>query len=238
MTPRRRKVEHLGPWFRRRQWSAFNLALLIAVSVWLVGFLLPGNRAALSMIFVLPTALMAVTFGTKGGIGAGLAAIVLLATWGLAGGGAALRRMASGDRDADPRYRSRRSGRRSSRSKSSESAKPTRPDADLSSPPSGAGKRSRSTTDWSRTRPPPNGRSRRETRCERSRSLKRPSKAANGWSPHSLTTTRTSEGSPTHRAEHRFNNGRRPPGRGDKVGPSLGRCLFRPRTIEARLLAA
>ena len=90
MTPRRRKVEHIGPWFRRRHWSALNLALLIAVSVWLVGFLLPGDRAALAVIFALPTALMAVTFGTKGGIGAGLVAIVLLATWGLAGGGAAL----------------------------------------------------------------------------------------------------------------------------------------------------
>ncbi len=71
-------------------WSAFNLALLIAVSVWLVGFVLPGDRVALSVIFALPTALMAVTFGTRGGIGAGLVAILLLATWGLVGGGATL----------------------------------------------------------------------------------------------------------------------------------------------------
>ena len=115
MTPRRRKVEHIGPWFRRRHWSALNLALLIAVSVWLVGFLLPGDRSALAGDLRPPYRAYGRDVRDQGWYrrrSSGHRAAGHLGSWRWWRGA---ERMASGDRDADPRCRSRRSGRRSRR---------------------------------------------------------------------------------------------------------------------------
>jgi hypothetical protein len=81
MTLRRHGVGQLRPWFRRRR----RVALCVAAAFWAVigavGLLAPGDRIALFAVLALPTALLAVSFGTKGGIAAGMAAAVLCAGW-------------------------------------------------------------------------------------------------------------------------------------------------------------
>jgi len=66
---------------------AVAVAVVTAGAVWVTGLALPGDRAALAAIFGLPVALVAVTFGTKGGLTAGLGGLVLVAIWaGMPGG--------------------------------------------------------------------------------------------------------------------------------------------------------
>jgi hypothetical protein len=75
-----------GPWFRTRPRSAVAVASTLAVAVWGLGMTLPWDRAALAVLFALPIALLAVTFGWKGGATAGLGAMALIVAWGVPAG--------------------------------------------------------------------------------------------------------------------------------------------------------
>jgi hypothetical protein len=77
----------LGPWFRHRRRLATVVAIVLAGAICGAGLALPGDRVTLSALFGLPIALVAVTFGTRGGVAAGLIGLVLFATWILWGGG-------------------------------------------------------------------------------------------------------------------------------------------------------
>lgn len=70
-----------GPWFRRRP----RIALAVIVSLYVVVLsarLMTGSPAdAYSMLYVLPVALAATTFGRRGGVAAGLVAVALIGTW-------------------------------------------------------------------------------------------------------------------------------------------------------------
>jgi glucose-6-phosphate-specific signal transduction histidine kinase len=75
-----------GPWFRRRPRLAVDVSALLALATWGLGLALPEGRPALAVLFALPIALLAVTFGYKGGVVAGLGAMVSILAWGLAAG--------------------------------------------------------------------------------------------------------------------------------------------------------
>jgi hypothetical protein len=74
------------PWFRTRPRAAVSVASTLAVSIWGLGLALPWDRAALAVLFVLPIALLAVTFGCRGGTTAGFGAMALIVAWGVPAG--------------------------------------------------------------------------------------------------------------------------------------------------------
>ena len=75
-----------GPWFRERRRLAALVAGLLFAAGWIVGLVWAGERDAATAFFVLPVALLAVTFGRRGGIGAGAAAAAAVVLWGAASG--------------------------------------------------------------------------------------------------------------------------------------------------------
>jgi glucose-6-phosphate-specific signal transduction histidine kinase len=74
-------VGQLGPWFRHRRRLAIWVGAGFGAAIGAMGLLAPGDRTALFAVLALPTALLAVTFGTKGGIAAGVAAAVVCGGW-------------------------------------------------------------------------------------------------------------------------------------------------------------
>jgi glucose-6-phosphate-specific signal transduction histidine kinase len=76
-------VRQFGPWFQRRPRSAVAVASMLALAVWGLGLALPGDRAALAVLFALPIALLAVAFGCTGGAIAGVGAMALIVAWGV-----------------------------------------------------------------------------------------------------------------------------------------------------------
>jgi hypothetical protein len=73
----------LAPWFRDRPaWAAVVAGAMIAAGGAL-GAAMPHQRALVVVLLALPVALLAVTFGRAGGIGAGLVGIALAGTWSL-----------------------------------------------------------------------------------------------------------------------------------------------------------
>lgn len=75
---RRSAVE---PWFQQRPRVALAVAGGLFAAVLLVRLLVGTPTQALSMLYVLPVALMAVVFGTRGGVLAGLVGIGLTWVW-------------------------------------------------------------------------------------------------------------------------------------------------------------
>ena len=73
----------IAPWFRDRPAWAATVAGAMVVAGGAVGAARPDQRALAVVLLALPVALMAVTFGQTGGVGAGLVGIALAATWSL-----------------------------------------------------------------------------------------------------------------------------------------------------------
>jgi glucose-6-phosphate-specific signal transduction histidine kinase len=79
-------VGPFGPWFRKRPRLAVVVASMLAVAVWGLGSALPRDRPQLAVLLALPIALLAVTFGGKGGVLAGVGATVLILAWAVPAG--------------------------------------------------------------------------------------------------------------------------------------------------------
>lgn len=71
-----------GPWFRERRLLAAIVSGLLFATGWIVGLTWAGERDAATALFVLPVALLAVTFGRRGGFGAGIGAAAAVLLWG------------------------------------------------------------------------------------------------------------------------------------------------------------
>jgi K+-sensing histidine kinase KdpD len=69
------------PWFQRRPWLVVLVASLLFVLIFAVRLLSGDSRDAISMLFVLPVALLAMTGGLRAGAVGGVIAVALVATW-------------------------------------------------------------------------------------------------------------------------------------------------------------
>jgi hypothetical protein len=69
------------PWFRQRPVVALGVAGVLYVLVFLLRVLAGGPDDAYSLLFVLPVALVAVTYGMRAGLAAGFAGVALTAVW-------------------------------------------------------------------------------------------------------------------------------------------------------------
>jgi hypothetical protein len=70
-----------GPWFRRRPVLAVAVAALLFGAVFVVRLAVDGTTDAITLLFVLPIALLAMAFGARGGWAAGAVGVGLLAVW-------------------------------------------------------------------------------------------------------------------------------------------------------------
>jgi hypothetical protein len=75
-----------GPWFRARPRTALAVAGLLFTVVLAVRFSVEDPVEAISMLYVLPVALVALAFGSRAGLAAGLLALGLVAFWVVAVG--------------------------------------------------------------------------------------------------------------------------------------------------------
>lgn len=83
---RRLWVRPTGPWFQERHQLAVLVAALLYAAGWIVGLVWAGERGSATAFFALPVALLAVTFGRRGGMGAGITAAAAVLLWGAASG--------------------------------------------------------------------------------------------------------------------------------------------------------
>jgi len=83
MTPLRLlvPVDGHGPWFRARPRTALAVAALLFTAVLAVRFSVEDPVEAISMLYVLPVALVALAFGRRAGLAAGFLALGLVAFW-------------------------------------------------------------------------------------------------------------------------------------------------------------
>lgn len=70
-----------GPWFWLRPVLAIGVSGALFAGIMVLRWTVGGVEDAISMLYVLPVALLALTFGLWAGIGAGLLAVSLLALW-------------------------------------------------------------------------------------------------------------------------------------------------------------
>ena len=71
------------PWFDRRPRRAIAIASALFLAVFLLRISVGDERDAIAMLYVLPIALIAISFGQRAGVIAGGVAVGLLATWTL-----------------------------------------------------------------------------------------------------------------------------------------------------------
>jgi hypothetical protein len=69
------------PWFRRHPVVALAVAAVLYAAILSLRLLVGGPVDAFSMLYALPVALVAITFGLRSGIVAGLAAVALMVLW-------------------------------------------------------------------------------------------------------------------------------------------------------------
>ncbi|MFG1813502.1 hypothetical protein ACGFIF_07050 [Kribbella sp. NPDC049174] len=69
------------PWFRQRPIIALGVAVVLYASVLSLRLLAGGAVDAYSLLYVFPVALVAVTFGLRAGLAAGLVAVGLTLVW-------------------------------------------------------------------------------------------------------------------------------------------------------------
>jgi hypothetical protein len=74
-------ADERGPWFRSRPRAALAVAALLFTLVLAVRFSVEDPVEAISMLYVLPVALVALAFGRRAGLAAGLMALGLVAFW-------------------------------------------------------------------------------------------------------------------------------------------------------------
>ena len=77
----RRHSESQLPWFRNRARWAIAVATSLFVAVFAARLLIGDAEDAVSLLYALPVALLAVAFGRAAGIAAGLLAVVLVLAW-------------------------------------------------------------------------------------------------------------------------------------------------------------
>jgi len=70
-----------GPWFWLRPELAIVVAAVLFTVVAILQWAVAGPEDAISLLFVLPVALLALSFGFRVGLSAGLFGVVLLAVW-------------------------------------------------------------------------------------------------------------------------------------------------------------
>lgn len=80
--------ERSGPWFRHHPRTAAGVAAAMFVGVFAVRMSVDGTREAISVLYVLPIALLAMAFGLRTGLAAGTTGVGLLAIWVLHSGAA------------------------------------------------------------------------------------------------------------------------------------------------------
>jgi hypothetical protein len=73
-----------GPWFEGRASATVVVVLLLFLAVFVLRFVLDDVADALSMLYVLPVALVAVAFGARAGAVAGATALALTVVWTVA----------------------------------------------------------------------------------------------------------------------------------------------------------
>lgn len=81
MIERQLTVRPFGPWFRQRPQAALTVATGLFGVIGGASVIFVRDRNLLAMALVLPVSLLAVTFGRRGGIGAGAVAVSLYAMW-------------------------------------------------------------------------------------------------------------------------------------------------------------
>lgn len=74
-------VRPMRPWFRRRRGVTLSVGGLLFMGVFLLRLLVGGADEAVSLLFVLPTTLLAVAFGRSSGLLAALLAVALTGLW-------------------------------------------------------------------------------------------------------------------------------------------------------------
>jgi signal transduction histidine kinase len=79
--PRRDRQVGSGPWFASRPVLTISVAVALFAAVLALRFAVDRVDDAVTLLFCLPVALLAVTFGLRGGLSAGVAGIVLIAVW-------------------------------------------------------------------------------------------------------------------------------------------------------------
>lgn len=70
-----------GPWFRARPRAALAVAGLLFTAVLALRFAVEDPVEAVSMLYVLPVSLVALAFGRRAGLAAGIVALGLVAFW-------------------------------------------------------------------------------------------------------------------------------------------------------------
>jgi signal transduction histidine kinase len=80
------RLEQPGPWFRWHPALAVALAITLYAGVFTLRLAVDGTTEAITLLYVLPIALLATAFGLRAGVLAGTGAVVLLGAWVLADG--------------------------------------------------------------------------------------------------------------------------------------------------------
>ena len=76
----------LPPWFRRRPELAIAASVALFVAVLALRLFEPSTEVPVGLLYCLPIALLAVTFGRTAGLLAGAAGVAATSTWALAAG--------------------------------------------------------------------------------------------------------------------------------------------------------
>lgn len=71
----------IGPWFWLRPALAVTVSVVLFVGIIVLRWTVGDAEDAISMLYVLPVALLALTFGRRTGVVAGVLAVSLLALW-------------------------------------------------------------------------------------------------------------------------------------------------------------
>lgn len=77
---RRRSVGE-GPWFRGRPLAAILVAVVLFAGVFVLRLFTDDPADVVTTLYTLPIALLAVTFGLRGGLLSGIAGVVLVVVW-------------------------------------------------------------------------------------------------------------------------------------------------------------
>ena len=81
MRPRAGRQQVGGPWFRGRPVLTLTVAVVLFAAVFALRFAVETTQDPVTLLFCLPVALLAIAFGLRGGLLAGLAGTLLIALW-------------------------------------------------------------------------------------------------------------------------------------------------------------